>query len=262
MPTTVKEVFSKTSEFDRWAHGSDEVQQEEAFMLDRYLDRNKRVLEGGTGGGRLIRSLAARGFQSLAGFDFVPALLEVAQRKDTSGKIDFREMEATSLDYADGSFEQAFYLQQIISGLEGDAARRQALRELHRVLEPGGVALISFLGFEARSESRLMTAFMTYLKLLRAVTFARRGPQEFPMLKLNKRLRLRGLLDAGPYMYWIRIPEVHDLLGSEGFEIFAAGVGHELARGIIRSSCAELAERGCAGTIYVACRTRPKSADQ
>jgi hypothetical protein len=74
------------------------------------------------------------------------------------------------------------------------------------------------------------------------------------MLALNKTLRWRGLLDAAPYLYWIRIPEVHDLLSSEGFEIFAAGVGNELDRGIIAASCAELAERGAAGTIYVACR--------
>lgn len=258
MTTTTLEIFSQSSEFDRWAYGNNDVKPEEALMLERFLDPGRSVLEGGTGAGRLVRSLAARGFQSLAGFDFVPALIDVARQRDTSGKIEFRVLEATSLDYADGSFEQAIYLQQIISGLESDAARRQALRELRRVLVPGGVAIISFLGFEARSRSRFMSAFMIYLRLLRAVTFAPRGPQELPMLKLNERLRLRGLLDAGPYMYWIRIPEVHDLLSSEGFDIFAAGVDHELDQGVVRSSCAELAEHGGAGTIYVACRTHPR----
>lgn len=258
MTTTLQEIFSQTSEFDRWAYGSNEVQAEETFMLERYLDRDRSVLEGGTGGGRLVRSLQARGYQTLAGFDFVPGLIDVARQRDTSGKIEFRVQEATALDYADGAFEQAVYLQQIICGLDSDIARRQALRELRRILIPGGVALISFLGFEARCRSRLTSAFMAYLRLLRAVTFAPRGPQQFPMLKINKRLRLRGLWDAAPYLYWIRIPEVHDLLSSEGFEIFAAGVDHELAQGIVRSNCAELAERGAAGTIYVACRTRPR----
>ena len=257
MTTTALEIFSQTREFDRWAYGNNEVKPEEALMLERYLDPERSVLEGGTGAGRLVRSLKARGFRTLAGFDFVPAMIDVARQRDTSGAIEFRVLNATALDYAAGAFEQAVYLQQILSGVETEAARRQALRELHRVLIPGGVALLSFLGFEARSRSLFMSAFMTYLKVLRAITFAPRGPQELPMLKLNKRFRLRGLLDAGPYMYWIRIMEVHELLESEGFEIFAAGVDHELDQGIVRSSCAELAEHGAAGTIYVACRTRP-----
>src|SRR4051812_5000991 len=127
MPTT-QEIFSQSVEFNRWAHGTDDVLPEEAFMLERHLDHDLNVLEGGVGGGRLLRAMTVRGFRSLAGFDFVPALVEVARRKDTTGKIDIRVLEATSLDYADASFDQAIYLHQIISGVEGDLARRQALR--------------------------------------------------------------------------------------------------------------------------------------
>jgi SAM-dependent methyltransferase len=255
MPTSLQEIFANTREFNRWTDADSQVQPEEAFMLERYLDPKGSVLEGGCGGGRLLRSLQARGFQTLAGFDFVPAMIEVARSRDKLGTMDLRVQDATALDFADASFDQAYYLQQIMSGIDGDAARRQALRELRRVLKPGGVALISFLGYEARLRSRPMAIFRFYLRVLRALKFSSRGPQEIPMLALNKTLRWRGLLDAAPYLYWIRIPEVHDLLGSEGFEIFAAGVGHELDRGIIVSSCAELAGRGAAGTIYVACRT-------
>ena len=37
-----------------------------------------------------------------------------------------------------------------------------------------------------------------------------------------------------------------------------AGVDYELSQGIVRASCAELSAAGCAGTIYVACRTQTK----
>src|ERR1022692_873675 len=111
MTTTIQEIFSQTREFDRWAYGNNDVQPEESVMLERYLDPEQSVLEGGTGAGRLVRSLQARGFQTLAGFDFVPALIEVARQRDTRGTIEFRVLEATELDYADGTFEQAIYLQ-------------------------------------------------------------------------------------------------------------------------------------------------------
>src|SRR5262245_36837625 len=100
---TLHDVFSRTREFNRWAHGSRDVKPEEAFMLERYLDPDKSVLEGGTGGARLLRFLQKRGFKSLAGFDFVAELIELNRERDASGEIDFRVLEATSLDYADGS---------------------------------------------------------------------------------------------------------------------------------------------------------------
>src|SRR5687767_9768929 len=122
MPTTF-EVFAKTREFDRWAYGNNDVQSEEALMLERYLDPELRVLEGGTGAGRLVRFLKARGFRSLAGFDFVPALVDVARQRDESGEIAFHVQDATKLDFADGQFDQAVYLQNILCGLECDMER-------------------------------------------------------------------------------------------------------------------------------------------
>jgi len=243
----------QTTEFGRWAHGTD-LFAAERWMLEHYLDPDGSVVEGGTGGGRLLLALKARGFRQLAGFDFVPAMIEVAKERDAGRQIDFRVQDATCLDYPDAAFDQAVYFQQLLSVLHGDEARRRALRELHRILKPGGVALFSFLGIEARTRSFMGRAFLKYLRLYRALTFTRRGRQLLPWLKRGGKFNVGALWDAGPHVYWFRIPEVQDMLSAQGFEVFAAGVDHELARGIVHASCAELADRGGAGIIYVACR--------
>jgi SAM-dependent methyltransferase len=251
---TMRDTF-RTTEFESWAHRID-WSREERWMLEHFLDPEGSVVEGGTGGGRLVLALKAMGFRRMAGFDFVPAMIEVARQRDTDRLIDFRVQDATCLDYPDAAFDQAIYLQQLLCLLDGDEPRRRALGEVHRILKPGGVALFSFLGFEARTRSLVGRAFLKYLALYRALTFTRRHRQELPLLKRGGKPNARALWDAGPHVYWFSIPEVHDLLSAQGFEIFAAGVDHELARGIVHPSCAEMADGGSAGTIYAACRKK------
>ena len=101
------------------------------------------TLEAGTGGGRIVRAMAALGFTRLAGFDFAPELIDAARRADAAGAIDFRVADATALPYGDAEFDQALYLQQIVCTIESRGGRRAALAEAARVLRPGGVALFS-----------------------------------------------------------------------------------------------------------------------
>ncbi|QOJ13432.1 MAG: class I SAM-dependent methyltransferase [Planctomycetia bacterium] len=251
---TNQDVYT-TVEFDQWA-GREELLPEERFLISKYLATGGSTLEAGTGGGRIILACAAMGFQRLSAFDFVPGFVEAARRRDTAKAVDFRVGDARRLEYADGAFDQIIYLQQILSLLESAEDRQQALREAARIVRPGGVALFSFLGYEARLRGRSSAMMLRYLRLLRAISGAKRSPQTLPWLNLGGKWNYGALLDRGPYVYWYRIPEVHEFLSSAGFEITAAGVGHEVARGRIHESCAALAGSGAAGTIYVACRRR------
>jgi 2-polyprenyl-3-methyl-5-hydroxy-6-metoxy-1,4-benzoquinol methylase len=49
-----------------------------------YLRCDGRILEAGTGGGRIFRALAQLGFEHISGFDSVPDLIEQARRHDPS----------------------------------------------------------------------------------------------------------------------------------------------------------------------------------
>lgn len=250
--TTNKDVYT-TVEFDQWA-AREVLEPEEAFLIDHYLQKDLGTIEAGTGGGRIILALAARGFSNLHGFDFVPELIEAARQRDSKHGVDFRVGDATELEYADESFDQVLYLQQIICLLDGPEARRQGLREAFRILRRGGTALFSFLGYETRASQPAYAGLIAYLSVLRTLTGSRRPRQELPWLKLGGRFAARSLLDRGPYVYWYRAEEAGRALEETGFQVVAAGTGHQIAKGSMLPSFAALAREPKTGFTFAVCR--------
>jgi SAM-dependent methyltransferase len=111
----------------------------DAAMLARIDGRGFRTaLDVGCGEGRFCRLLRERGIETL-GVDPTPALLEEAQRRDPGGQ--YVAGDAEKLDLAADSFDLVVsYLTLIdIPGF------RAAIREMARVLKPGGTLLIANL---------------------------------------------------------------------------------------------------------------------
>jgi SAM-dependent methyltransferase len=231
-PVADNRQFYEHEVFDHWASRT-ALSEFEEQLFERFLDRDRSTLEAGTGGGRILHELAIRGFGDLHGFDYVPGFIDAAQARDASGAIDFTVQDAVDLDYPDGRFEQAIYVQQVLCFIEEPADRLRAMQEAFRVLEPGATALFSFLCFEERTGHVLYGAFNRYLGLLRR--FRHRGVslQYQPWLKTEARPNLGALADHGPYVYWYTLEEALDALDHVGFDITWAAVH---------------------GMLYVACR--------
>jgi ubiquinone/menaquinone biosynthesis C-methylase UbiE len=112
-----------------------------ANLTDALAPRpGEAILDVGCGSGALDRLLAARlgGANAITATDINPFLLREAAalaRAEGCAGIEFREANAETLPFADASFDVVFSVTVLE---ECDADR--ALREMHRVLRPGGRA--------------------------------------------------------------------------------------------------------------------------
>jgi SAM-dependent methyltransferase len=250
--TDHRTVFG-TVERDYWAEAAG-LKPDERALIERYLDRDASTLEAGTGGGRILGEMSRLGFASLAGFDFVPELVAEARRSDPTGAIRFEVQDAARLEYPDRSFDQVLYMQQLLSALEDEGARRRVMSEAFRILKPGGVALLSVLPFEVRTRSIRHRPYLIYLRLLRRLRRTRRPDQLLPRLRMRGRLNPGALRDAGPHVYWYRAEEIERALRAAGFEVVAIGSTPQAVSGDMRGSAIALRNERLEGTLYVVCR--------
>jgi demethylmenaquinone methyltransferase/2-methoxy-6-polyprenyl-1,4-benzoquinol methylase len=101
------------------------------ITLDATVGSGDRVLDVCCGTGDLAIGARARGAQ-VTGLDFSPKMLERARRKD--GAVDWVHGDALALPFADGGFDAA----TVGFGVRNVADLEAGLRELRRVLRPGG----------------------------------------------------------------------------------------------------------------------------
>lgn len=102
----------------------------------KYFSRESKLLESGCGSGRFVYWLAAQGFD-IEGMEINPATVAALNQRHPQLKI--REGDVRALPYADNSFDGILSLGVIEHVFEGMAG---SIREMHRVLKPGGVALV------------------------------------------------------------------------------------------------------------------------
>jgi SAM-dependent methyltransferase len=111
-------------------------------LLDRFADDVRALgpaCDLGCGPGQVARYLHDRGADVL-GVDLSPEMVEQARRLNP--RIEFRQGDLTALDVPDGAWGGIAAFYSIIHVPRPEAVR--ALRELRRVLRPGGLLLLAF----------------------------------------------------------------------------------------------------------------------
>lgn len=253
MPATGVKEFYSTVEFDSWAERRG-LTSDEKYLIEKYLDRNGKTLEAGTGGGRILFEMKNLGFTSLYGYDFVPEFIERAKQMDASHSICFEVQDATSLGYEDASFDQIVYLQQFICVLDDDVARAKALKEAYRILKFRGTGLFSFLSLKTKSAGPVYPAYLAYLYIIRKLRRSNRSVRYFPYNYRGGKLNLTSLLfGTGPYLYRYTLREAYHALREAGFNIAAVGSREQIALKVMYKSIEEMERQPIRKAIYFAC---------
>ena len=217
------ELFDR-EKFEEWSN-LHALHKDEIAFFERHLcdiPRNAHILDIGTGCGRFIFGLLPYGFRHFSGIDMSKKLIEVArgrrQELQVECEIDFSIQNASDLAFADYSKDVVIACQQIYCLIEERDERKKALSEAYRVLEPGGVILLSVLNWEGRWYNPLIAAAVAPFKILKR-EWKRLNRQYLCWLNLGFWSNFKGLFGRQPYTYWYRRNEIEGELVEAGFSI-------------------------------------------
>jgi ubiquinone/menaquinone biosynthesis C-methylase UbiE len=139
-------------------------------LLD--IRQDDHILEVGCGPGALIQALAARATEGLVvGVDLSPTMLQQAERRNAraihEGRVRLQVGSATALPFEDASFDKALSANSVPFWPDQEAG----VKEMWRVLKPGGAIAIILQPIWARTESEVKQIGAGLLALLATVGF-------------------------------------------------------------------------------------------
>ncbi|WP_337099590.1 class I SAM-dependent methyltransferase [Paenibacillus sp. YIM B09110] len=108
------------------------------------LPQGAKVLDIGCGMGRHSVALSDLGF-AVTGVDLSDDLLEEARRHDAYGEVEWIHGDMRELPFEDGSFDATVNLFTSFGYFARESDNVGVLRNIRRVLRPGGLCLIDFL---------------------------------------------------------------------------------------------------------------------
>jgi ubiquinone/menaquinone biosynthesis C-methylase UbiE len=118
-----------------------------AQRVSAVLPAHSRILEVAPGPGYLAIEIARRGAYQITGLDISHTFVEIADRNAREARldIDFRQGNASAMPFAECSFD----LVLCRAAFKNFSQPLAAMNEMHRVLKPGGRALIIDLRSDA-----------------------------------------------------------------------------------------------------------------
>jgi ubiquinone/menaquinone biosynthesis C-methylase UbiE len=142
----IQEYYRVRASSGRYATSPDfNLREVEIDYLSRSMKDGLRILDVGCGNGYSTLCFAAQFESHFVGVDFVPEMIDQAKilSKDfpPKGDIDFRVGDVTKLEFPDASFD-IVVSERCLLNLPSKNDQWQAIREVARVVKPGGLYLM------------------------------------------------------------------------------------------------------------------------
>lgn len=156
-------------------------------------ETGERILDIAAGTGTSSAAIARAGADVVAA-DFSPGMIEVGRRKHP--KIEFVQADAMALPFRTGEFDAV----TISFGLRNVRDPRKALKEMYRVLKPGGRLVVC--EFSTPPRALLRAGYGAYLKhvMPRVVDLASSNPEAYSYLADS----INDWPDQGTLSQWLR----------------------------------------------------------
>lgn len=135
--------FNRPDQIQHYAKECAQAPTEAEQHLLSTMPGQGSVLDVGCGAGRISFILAGQGYQ-VTGIDVSSGLLQLARQIaiDKGLAITFLQNEGAVLPFPDGAFDSAIVF-KVLCYLPTRELRSVFLKELHRVLKPGGICILT-----------------------------------------------------------------------------------------------------------------------
>lgn len=208
----------------------------EILLFEKYIQKNAKVLDLGCGAGRVAFGLRDRGYKDIIGVDISKEMIKEARKlllsygdykKDRgtmpkelhdSFRLSFEAHSATDLPFDDDTFDSIIFSFNGLMQIPMQSARRQALREIHRVLKRDGVFIFT-------SHDRALSLYQDYWKEEKIRW--ENGTQDPLLMEFGNRA-----CDTPSGRYFIHIPiekEMREELSLASFEVIFTAMRSSIA---------------------------------
>jgi ubiquinone/menaquinone biosynthesis C-methylase UbiE len=143
----LRAYFEREDVLDHYARATASVGlwRSEEVLCERVFQRTERLLDLGCGTGRIALGLHEIGFEHVLGVDFSRAMVKRARHLATllEYPVSFQVGDARELKFDDGLFDGVIFGFNGLMQIPGASNRLQAMREIRRILRPGGIFLFT-----------------------------------------------------------------------------------------------------------------------
>ena len=122
--------------------------------IRQWVSDESTILDYGCGYGRILGELYKEGYESLIGLDFSPAMIAAARAQYP--EIAFEVVQSSTIPLPDASVDGVL-LFSVLTCIPTDEGQRALLKEVHRVLNRGGLLYISDLWLQ--TDERNLTRY-------------------------------------------------------------------------------------------------------